>query len=139
MLLESKTLLSSNISHTKLINFPKIRNVVQTYSFIPGGSNFFDALFPFLAFFNKIKILWEKFGHVTPVAKGLLCCRPLRVPWGVHNVVACCAMLANVCKRSQQVTTCWVFTREYKGLWDVFHLRRYLNSCSHVYVWICGM
>ena len=28
---------------------------------------------------------------------------------GPNNVVSCCAMLADVCKRSQQVTTCWVF------------------------------
>ena len=26
-----------------------------------------------------------------------------------NNVVSCCAMLADVCKRSQQVATCWVF------------------------------
>ena len=34
-------------------------------------------------------------------------------------IVSCCAMLADVCKRSQQVTTCWVFRWEYKGLWDM--------------------
>ena len=28
---------------------------------------------------------------------------------GANNVVSCCAMLADVRKRSQQVTTCWVF------------------------------
>ena len=37
---------------------------------------------------------------------------------GANNVVSCCAMLADVCKRSQQVTTCWVFRWKYKGLWD---------------------
>ena len=26
-----------------------------------------------------------------------------------RNGVSCCAMLADVCKRSQQVATCWVF------------------------------
>lgn len=31
-------------------------------------------------------------------------------------VVSSCAMLADVCKRSQQVTTCWIFRWEYKGL-----------------------
>ena len=36
---------------------------------------------------------------------------------GANNVVSCCAMLADVCKRSQQVTACWVFKWEYKGLW----------------------
>ena len=44
---------------------------------------------------------------------------------GPNNVVSCCAMLADVCKRSQQVATCWVFRWENKGLWDVFHLRRH--------------
>ena len=28
---------------------------------------------------------------------------------GPNIVVSCCAMLAEVCKRLQQVTTCWVF------------------------------
>ena len=57
---------------------------------------------------------------------------------GPNNVISCCAMLANVCKRSQQVTTCWVFRWEYKGLWDVFHLRRhfyFLFACICVDTW----
>ena len=37
---------------------------------------------------------------------------------GANYVISCCAMLAYVCKRSQQVTTCWVFRWEYKRLWD---------------------
>ena len=28
---------------------------------------------------------------------------------GPNNVVSCCAVLADVCKRWQQVTTCWDF------------------------------
>ena len=57
---------------------------------------------------------------------------------GPNNVVSCCAMLADVCKRSQQVTTCWVFRWEYKGLWDVFHLRRHVDfllACICVDTW----
>ena len=57
---------------------------------------------------------------------------------GPNNVISCCAMLANVCKRSQQVTTCWVFRWEYKGLWDVFHLRRHIDflfACICVDTW----
>ena len=57
---------------------------------------------------------------------------------GPNNVVSCCAMLADVCKRSQQVTTCWVFSWEYKGLWDVYHLRRHVDflfACICVDTW----
>ena len=57
---------------------------------------------------------------------------------GPNNVVSCCAMLADVCKRSQQVTTCWVFRWEYKGLWDVFHLQRHVDflfACICVDTW----
>ena len=58
---------------------------------------------------------------------------------GPNNVVSCCAMLADVCKRSQQVTTCWVFRWEYKVLWDVFHLRRHVDflfACICVDTWL---
>ena len=47
-------------------------------------------------------------------------------------------MLADVCKRSQQVATCWVFRSEKKGLWDVFHLRRhfyFLFACICADTW----
>ena len=57
---------------------------------------------------------------------------------GPNNVVSCCAMLADVCKRSQQATTCWVFRWEYKGLWDVFHLWRHVDflfACICVDTW----
>ena len=57
---------------------------------------------------------------------------------GPNNVVSCWAMLAEVCKRSQQVATCWVFRCENKGLWDVFHLRRhfyFLFACIYVDTW----
>ena len=50
MFLESKVLLSSNISHTKLLNFPKIQTVVLTYSFIPGGSNMTILVFSMRSF-----------------------------------------------------------------------------------------
>ena len=43
-----------------------------------------------------------------------------------------------MCKRSQQVTTCWVFRWEYKGLWDVFYLIRHgdvLFACICVDMW----
>ena len=57
---------------------------------------------------------------------------------GPNNVVSCCAMLADVCKRSQQVATCWVFRWEDKGLWDVFHLGHhfyFLFACICVDTW----
>ena len=53
----------------------------------------------------------------------------------------CCLLLRDVSrcgKRLQQVTTCWVFRWEYKGLWDVFHLRRHVDflfACICVDTW----
>ena len=67
MLLESKTLLSSNIFHTNPLHFPKIQIMVETYSFFPGASNLASLVFSMRSFH-----FWEKFGHVTPAAKGLL-------------------------------------------------------------------
>ena len=86
MLLESKTFLSSNISYSKLLNFPKIETVVQTYSFIPGGSNLAILVFSMhsfhfwhsLSYSLNIKIIWEKFGHVTPATEGPFVCNTLQ-------------------------------------------------------------
>ena len=44
-------------------------------------------------------------------------------------------MLADVCKRSQQVTTCWVLRWDYKGLWAFLHLRRHVDF---LFACICG-
>ena len=58
MLLETKTLLSSNIFGRDPLNFQKIETDVLTYSSMPGTSNMaifigvFNMLFPFLAFFK---------------------------------------------------------------------------------------
>ena len=95
-LLESKALLSINYFHRCTLNFPKVQTDVQTYSLLLGTSNFaimvFDTLFPFLAFFiaHNIEDFKEKFGHVTPAAKG-----PLWLNIGVH---ICLTELSTECR-----------------------------------------
>ena len=58
--MESKTLLSSNISHTKILNYSKfsensncrINLLFHSRGFKLGHFGIFDALFPLLAFFK---------------------------------------------------------------------------------------
>jgi len=72
--LESKALLSSDIFQTNPLNFLKIQTLVSTYSLIVGASKLAILVFfmGFLIFWHFLKLLEERFSHVTPAAKGLL-------------------------------------------------------------------
>ena len=52
---------------------------------------------------------------------------------GPNNVVSCCAVLADVCKRSQQVATCWVRCdiAEYHNINPCYHFWYIENSLIH--------
>ena len=86
MLLESKTLLSSNISYTKLLNFPKIElSYKLTLSFQEAQTWpfwYFQCTLSISGILEvialNVKIIWEKFGHVTPATEGLFVCNTLQ-------------------------------------------------------------
>ena len=85
---------------------------------------------------NKSTSLEEHIGNGLRVLRPVQMLARTRNIVGLNNVVSCCAMLADVCKRSQQFATCWVFRWENKGLWDVFHLRRHFLFLVRMY--LCG-
>ena len=86
-----------------------------------------------------------KIHNIKPVLRPVQTLATTRNIVGPNNVVSCCAMLADVCKRSQQVTTCSLTQHvgsldENTGDSGTFSISdAMLISCSHVFVWIRGM
>ena len=85
MQLESmrKALLSNNFFHPNLLILLKIQTVIKSHSLMMGPQSwlfwYFRCALPIsgirYVIAHNIKIFQEKFGHVTPAAKGLLVLR----------------------------------------------------------------